>query len=323
MKAKLSILLMFVLLLSSSLAAAHEGSECEAAYLFHGWARATTAGAPNGAAFGMLVNLGGEEDTLVSASTDAAEVVELHEMAMGDGDVMQMRPVEGGFVIPAGGYLELKPGGLHIMLINLKQPLEAGKMLDLTLNFEHAGEVHLSVPIMEMEAMGEPMHMGEPTHMDEPMHMGDAMHSATMTWDEACAKMHVLDPWARSAGAGMPNSAAYALLVNLTNTDDTLLKAQSEAADAVELHEMVMGDGDVMQMRPVEGGIVVPAGDVAHLKTGGLHIMLIGLRSELKPGAAIDITLTFEHSGEMALTVPVREPEETSGMMMGDSMAGS
>lgn len=337
MKSKwlLFVLLAFVVLLSASLVVAHGDGECEAASLFHGWARATTEGAPNGAAFGMLVNLGSEDDTVVSISTDVAEVAEMHQMVMGDGDVMQMRPVEGGFVVPAHGYLELKPGGYHIMLINLKQPLEAGKMVDLTLTFEHAGEVQLSVPIMDMEAMGDSMEMGGSMEMGESggsmemgesgesmssdMDMGD-MHGAEMTWDESCAKMHVIAPWARPAGAGMPNSAAYAVLLNLTAEDDTLVSAQSDVAEAVELHEMVMGDGDVMQMRPIEGGIVVPAGGLAHLMPGGLHIMLIGLKQELKAGETMDITLTFEKAGEMTLTIPIQEPEEEAMPMMSMSM---
>jgi hypothetical protein len=210
-------------------------------------------------------------------------------------------------MIPPGSFLELQPGGLHIMLINLKAPLEAGEMLNLVLNFEQAGEVQLAVPIRDMEAMDEAMS----EEMSAP-----AMDMPAVEWDEACQKMHVVDAWARPAVPGMPNSAAYALLLNLTAADDVLTSASTDAAETVELHEMIMGEGDVMQMRPVEGGIAVPAGRATLLKPGGLHVMLIGLTDELAEGTTFDATLTFAESGEIPLTIPVRQPEE-SGMAGG------
>lgn len=106
----------------------------------------------------------------------------------------------------------------------------------------------------------------------------------------------------------MPNSAAYALLLNLTDTDDVLLSVNSDAADAVELHEMAMGANDVMQMRPVEGGISVPAGSYVQLQPGGFHVMLIGLTQPLDADTTLDLTLTFAEAGDVTLTVPVREP---------------
>lgn len=286
------------------LTTAHDDEACNVVYLFDAWARATPEGAPTGAVFGLLVNLSAEDDTLVSASTDAAEAVELHEVVMGAGDVMQMRPVEGGFAVGAGNYLELKPGGYHIMLIGLKQPLVAGETLDLTLNFEHLGEVTITVPIREMaeNAMGGMMQAEmTPEAMTLPQ---------TMAWPDACAKIHVVGAWARPSVAGMPMSAAYGLLVNLTDSDETLISASTDAAGTAELHEMIMGDNDVMQMRPVEGGIVIPAGGTAWLKPGGLHIMLIGLTEALEAEATLELTLTFENSDPMTLTVPARAPVE-------------
>jgi copper(I)-binding protein len=284
---------------------AQEGEDgCDLVYLFNGWARSTVEGAPNGAAFGILVNLGAEADTLVSARTDAAEAVELHEMVMGDNDVMQMRPVEGGFVIAPNGYVQLQPGGYHIMLINLSHPLEAGEMLDLTLEFELAGEVSLSVPIRDVDAMD-----GEMSHDMEGMDES-TMPAPMMEWSAACAALHVVDAWARPAAAGMPNSAAYMLLLNLTESDETLVSASTDVAEAVELHEVVMGENDMMQMRPVEGGIAIPAGSATLLQPGGLHVMLINLAAELQVDDTLDLTLTFTEHGDVTLTIPIREPEE-------------
>lgn len=323
------VYLLVVLLLSVSTGVAAQGmdeeaeTECGITYLFNAWARPAAPGTPNSAVYGLLVNLQGEMDTLVSASTGAAEVVELHEVTMGEGDVMQMRPVEGGFAIPPASYLELKPGGLHIMLINLTEPLVEGEQIELTLTFEHAGDVVLTVPVVDMTAMMmagdaamEGMSSGE---MPGAMGMTEPEELAPM-WDEACATIYVVDPWVRPTMPGMPTSAAYGLLLNLTAEDETLISAESPAAEAVELHEMTMGEGDVMQMRPVEGGIVIPAGGMALLQPGGLHIMLINLTGMLEVGDMVDFTLTFAEYGELQVTVPVREPQPAA---MGSGMHGN
>lgn len=291
----ISWLLLLIVFIPS--AGAHDDEACNVATLFEGWARSSPAGAPNGAVFGLLVNLSEEADTLISARTDAAEVVELHETIMGEGDVMQMRPVEGGLEIAPQGYLELTPGGLHIMLINLTQPLVAGGSFDLLLNFEHLGEISVTIPIVDMVE-------GE----NATMMQSETTPTLATDWPETCEKIHVVGAWARPAVPGMPNSAAYALLVNLMDTEDTLISAVTDVAEVVELHEMLMGEGDVMQMRPVEGGIRIPAGGIAFLKPGGLHVMLIGLTQELPADSTVDLTLTFAENEDITLTVPVRDP---------------
>jgi copper(I)-binding protein len=103
------------------------------------------AASGNGAVYVTLRNAGHEPDALVGASSDAAESVELHE-TIREGDVMRMRPVT-KLQVPAGGVLEMKPGGLHIMLINLKRGLRPGDRIHVTLNFEHAAPVSLEVPV--------------------------------------------------------------------------------------------------------------------------------------------------------------------------------
>ena len=114
------------------------------------WARATVPGQPAGGAFLRLRNRGGA-DRLMAASSPAAAEVELHEMAM-DGDVMRMRQVE-GIALPAGGTVELQPGGLHLMLTGLKAPLKAGSRVPLTLRFEKAGELAVQVEVKAATAV--------------------------------------------------------------------------------------------------------------------------------------------------------------------------
>ncbi len=314
---KLRIVLVCSLLLSLlagvSLVGAQDAATCEVATLFDTYAYASPDGAPNGAVFGKLVNLSMEADTLLSASSDAAEFVELHETVMAEGDVMQMRPIEGGIPVMPQDFVSLQPGGIHIMLINLTQPLVVGETLELALNFERLGEVTIIVPIKDREAEMGAMDGGMmPEMTPEAM-----MPAEPIEWPEGCAKVHVLGAWARPAGPGAPNSAAYALLLNLTAAEDTLISASTAVSGATELHEMTMGAGDVMQMRPVEGGIVIPAGGVAMLEPGGLHVMFIGLTQELPVGTTIELTLIFAESGEVVLTIPVREPMQAGMPMSG------
>ncbi len=107
------------------------------------WVRAPGA---NGGAFMVIQNGGAEADRLLSASSDVAQKVEVHEMKM-ENDVMMMREVEGGIEIPARGKVELKPGGYHVMLINLNQELKPGEKVTITLNFEKAGAVTIQAEV--------------------------------------------------------------------------------------------------------------------------------------------------------------------------------
>jgi periplasmic copper chaperone A len=98
------------------------------------------------AVYMTLVNSGGQADRLLSASTDAAQTVELHETTM-ENNVMRMAPVLDGIEVPANGQAELRPGGLHVMLIGLTRELAAGDTVRLTLSFERAGSVTVDAPV--------------------------------------------------------------------------------------------------------------------------------------------------------------------------------
>ena len=99
------------------------------------WARATVQGQM---ASGAFMKLTAKEGTkLVGISSPVAGVTEVHEMKM-DGDVMKMRAVEGGIELPAGKLVELKPGGYHVMLMDLKTPLQKDTTIPMTLVFKDA-----------------------------------------------------------------------------------------------------------------------------------------------------------------------------------------
>jgi copper(I)-binding protein len=103
-------------------------------------------GMENGAAYMTVLNRSGAEDRLRSAKASIAGVVELHETVL-DGEMMKMEPHPEGFALPAGGELELKPGGKHVMLIGLNEPLAEGRTFELTLVFERAGPMTVTVPV--------------------------------------------------------------------------------------------------------------------------------------------------------------------------------
>jgi periplasmic copper chaperone A len=96
------------------------------------WARATVAGQQASGAFMLLT--ADRDARLVEVSTPVAGIVEIHEMSM-SGNVMKMRAVD-AVELPAGKSVELKPGGYHVMLMDLKQPLKAGATIPLTLLIE-------------------------------------------------------------------------------------------------------------------------------------------------------------------------------------------
>jgi periplasmic copper chaperone A len=108
------------------------------------WARPTVPGQQGGG--GFLTLRSPVADRLIGGSTPLAQRFELHTMTM-KGDVMEMREVD-GIDLPAGQKVELKPGGLHVMLVGLKQPLKVGTKVPVTLRFKNAGEVKTEFEVL-------------------------------------------------------------------------------------------------------------------------------------------------------------------------------
>lgn len=96
-------------------------------------------GSGNGAVYALLVNSGNAPDALVGVTSDASATAEIHETYR-HMNMMMMRPVK-KIDVPAGGKVELKPGGYHVMLLNLKRDLKAGDSIEVTLQFEKAGKI--------------------------------------------------------------------------------------------------------------------------------------------------------------------------------------
>jgi len=117
------------------------------------WSRATPGGAKVGGGYLTIENKGATADRLIGGSADIAGKVQVHEMAMNNG-VMTMRPVDKGLTIEPGKTVKLAPGGLHLMLLDLKSPLKQGDKVPLTLEFERAGKVSLSLEVQGIGAQG-------------------------------------------------------------------------------------------------------------------------------------------------------------------------
>lgn len=143
------------LLASSALAHSYE---IGALKIGHPWTRATPAGSDMAAAYLSVTNTGTTEDTLTAATVEGVGDVSIHDMSM-DGGVMKMRPLESGLAIKPGQKVTLQPGGLHLMLMGLKQPLTEGTMVSGTLVFEHAGTLPVGFKVEKVGA-AMPAHMG-------------------------------------------------------------------------------------------------------------------------------------------------------------------
>lgn len=115
----------------------------------------------------------------------------------------------------------------------------------------------------------------------------------------------VSDPYVRAMPPGQPTSLAFMGITNNSDKDHVLLDAEGTVAKMVELHTHTMKNG-MMHMHKVEK-IDLPAGKKVMLESGGLHVMLMGLKQDLKPGDTVSISLVFEDGSKKKLDVPVRK----------------
>jgi periplasmic copper chaperone A len=118
------------------------------------WARATSPGASVAGGYMVIRNAGAGADRLVSASSPAAAKVELH-VHINDNGVMRMREVP-GYAVPAKGTFELKPGGAHLMFVDIKRPFKEGDKVPVNLKFEKAGEVSAEFQVGRLGAGAPP-----------------------------------------------------------------------------------------------------------------------------------------------------------------------
>ena len=137
--------LLFILLTFVNLSACTQASSTLT--VTDAWARPAFK-SDNGAVYFVIENGTAETDALFSASTDIASSAEVHISMVSDQGVASMQMQE-AVQVPAGEDIPFKPGGLHIMLVNLNRDLKVGDTITLTLNFKEAGSVTVEVPVKE------------------------------------------------------------------------------------------------------------------------------------------------------------------------------
>ena len=168
-----------ILLISSLFAAPVRAEEVKAGDLVitQAWSRATPGGAKIAGGYLTIENKGTTPDRLIGGAGDVAGKIEVHEMSMKDG-VMTMRPLDKGLTIEPGKTVKLAPGGYHLMMLDLKSPLKQGDKVPVTLEFEKAGKVALSLDVQGVGAQA-PAGADKPGgHMDmkkTPDHSGMKM----------------------------------------------------------------------------------------------------------------------------------------------------
>lgn len=119
------------------------------------WTRVTPRGAKVAGGYVRITNTGAEPDRLIGGSFDLSARVEVHEMSV-DGGVMRMRELTKGLEIAPGASVELKPGGLHLMFMDMKGPLEAGKPVKGRITFEKAGSIDVEFRVAPLGAANPP-----------------------------------------------------------------------------------------------------------------------------------------------------------------------
>ncbi|RWC39826.1 copper chaperone PCu(A)C [Mesorhizobium sp.] len=125
--------------------------------------------------------------------------------------------------------------------------------------------------------------------------------------------LKIVHPWSRATPPGAKVAGGYFTVTNTGSSPDRLLSISSEISAKAELHEMGVKDG-VMTMRPVSGGLKIPAGGKVALAPGGYHLMFVGLKQQPKQGETFPATLTFEKAGTVTVDFAVEGIGETGGM---------
>jgi copper(I)-binding protein len=116
--------------------------------------------------------------------------------------------------------------------------------------------------------------------------------------------LEISGAYVRAMLPGQPVGGGYLVIRNTSSEDDRLVSASSPSSPAVEIHEMSM-QGQIMKMRRLEGGIAVPAGQTIELKPSGLHLMFTKVVTPFRQGDSVPLTLIFERSGKIELSLPV------------------
>jgi periplasmic copper chaperone A len=137
--------------------------------------------------------------------------------------------------------------------------------------------------------------------------LGGSLFQDALAHEFRSGDLQIDHPWSRAIGPRAPTAAGYLVIRNGGATSDRLVAAETPMARLVEIHEMTMSD-NIMRMRPVTDGIVVPAGGTVRLAPNGLHLMIVGPHTGFVQGARIPLTLVFERAGRVAVELAIEAP---------------
>lgn len=151
---------------SSSSGTEADGTAADSVTITDAWVKTAAEGMTAG--FGSLENTSDVDANVVSVETTAASMSELHETVEDESGAMVMRPIDGGFTIPASGALTLEPAGNHLMLMDLAEPLHAGDEVPFTLEFSDGSELAFTAVVKDYAGANE-NYVGDDMDMD----MGD------------------------------------------------------------------------------------------------------------------------------------------------------
>jgi hypothetical protein len=121
---------------------------------------------------------------------------------------------------------------------------------------------------------------------------------ASLAQSFAASPITIERPWARASAPGQAVGGGFMTILHQGITEDRLVSATTPIAREVQIHTMNM-DGGVMRMRPVEGGLAIPAGGRVVLQPGGLHLMFMELSAPLVAGSTFPVTLRFANAGDI------------------------
>jgi copper(I)-binding protein len=114
-------------------------------------------------------------------------------------------------------------------------------------------------------------------------------------------------PWTRPAPPGMSMGVAYLSITNRGTGEDRLIGASTPAAESVQIHRTTIVDG-MARMRPMTEVVIAP-GATVRIEPDGIHLMLIGLKTALRAGETVPLTLEFQHAGKLTVQLAVQRPD--------------
>lgn len=287
---------------------------------------------------GLIYNPGTISDRLVGIEAEGISEVKISQHMMMDG-MENHQEITDGVVIEGGAAISLGTdfdGDYHVELVGLMMPTADTEMaaVAVTLVFENAGRLDVQLPLLpEEEAMGS-MDMNHDmdgmNHDDDTDGMTDGgdndhdmdsmagMDMMGMTdfrrggsWPYAailggnCSGVVFVDTFARQTVVEGGVSAAFGTLINLGSEPVNLIGGSTAVANAIEIHETVMLEDDVMQMRPLMDGITVEGNSSFVLRRGAYHVMLIDVPSPLDADTTFDLTLIYSDGSEVVQSIRV------------------